>query len=35
LEADKWLGRVDGFDQDETASKREERGVVPCGFLAA
>ena len=29
------LGRVDGFDQDEAASERDEVAVVLCGFLAA
>jgi len=29
------LGRVDGFDQDESAGERDEGGEVLCGFLAA
>jgi hypothetical protein len=29
------LGRVDGFDQDERARKRDEGGKVLCGLLAA
>jgi len=29
------LGRVDGFDQDETECKGHERAVILRGFLAA
>jgi hypothetical protein len=29
------LGRVDGFDEDEAQSKRDERAVVLVRFLAA
>jgi hypothetical protein len=32
---DAWLGRVDGFDQDEAESKRDERTVIPRCLLAA
>jgi hypothetical protein len=30
-----YLGRVDGFDQDKRARKRDEGGKVLCGLLAA
>ena len=29
------LGRVDGFDQDEAESKRDERAVILCRLLAS
>jgi hypothetical protein len=29
------LGPVDGFDQDESAGKCDERCVILCGLLAA
>jgi hypothetical protein len=29
------LGRVDGFNQDEAESQRNERTVIPCCLLAA
>ncbi len=31
----RWLGRVDGFEQDEGCGESDDRPEVSCGFLAA